>query len=133
MIILLSCMLTFSHSYLSVHHAVFENILVPFRRDIIKRKENFLYPGTDSFKTGNMDKPSADYIIQIQQSPPQVLRFSQGRGERLVMNCKGPWEMYRRQGGSPCSPSRPPLRAHVHREGGVWVRGSIYLLHMLVE
>ena len=59
-------MLTFSHSYLSVHHAVFENILVPFRRDIIKRKENFfLYPGTDSFKIGNMDKPSADYIIQI--------------------------------------------------------------------
>ena len=54
-------MLTFSHSYLSVHHAVFENILVPFRRDIIKRKENFFYPGTDSFKTQNMDEPSADY------------------------------------------------------------------------
>ena len=24
-----------------------------------------LYPGNDNFKTGNMDKPSADYIIQI--------------------------------------------------------------------
>ena len=31
------------------------------------------------------------------QPPPQVLRFSQGRGERLVMNRKGPWEGYRRQ------------------------------------
>ena len=28
---------------------------------------------------------------------PQALRFSQGRGERLVMNRKGPWEGYRRQ------------------------------------
>ena len=31
------------------------------------------------------------------QPPPQALRFSQGRGERLVMNRKGPWEGYRRQ------------------------------------
>jgi len=54
-------MLICSHSYLSVDHAVFLNILVPFRRDIIKRKENFFYPGTDSFKTRNMDEPSADY------------------------------------------------------------------------
>ena len=30
------------------------------------------------------------------QPPPQALRFSQGRGERLVMNRKGPWEGYRR-------------------------------------
>ena len=35
------------------------------------------------------------------QPPPQAICFSQGRvqgrGERLVMNCKGPWEGYRRQ------------------------------------
>ena len=47
-------MLICPHSYLSVDHAVFWNILVPFRRDIIKRKEKFfiqhqstvLKPGT---------------------------------------------------------------------------------------
>ena len=27
-----------------------------------------------------------------QPPPPQALRFSQGRGERQVMNRKGPWE-----------------------------------------
>ena len=132
MIILLSCMLICCHSYLSVDHAVFLNILVPFRRDIVKRKENFFYPGTDSFKTRNMDEPSADYI-QIYQPPPQALRFSQGRGERLMNRRKGPWEGYRRQGGSPFSPSRLPLRAHVHRERDVSVRGSRYMLQMLVE
>ena len=26
-----------------------------------KEKREFFYPGTDSFKTRNMDKPSADY------------------------------------------------------------------------
>ena len=31
------------------------------------------------------------------QPPPQALRFSQSRGERLVMSCKGPWEGYRQQ------------------------------------
>ena len=36
--------------------------------------------------------------IRICQPPPQALRFSQGRGERLVINCKGPWEGCRRQG-----------------------------------
>ena len=35
--------------------------------------------------------------ITLSQPPPQALRFSQGRGERLVMNRKGPWEGYRRQ------------------------------------
>ena len=79
-----------------------------------------------------MDEPSADYI-QIYQPPPQALRFSLGRGERLVMNCKGPWEGYRLQGGSPLSPSRLPLGAHFHRERDVWVPGSRYALHMLVE
>ena len=64
-----------------------------------EKREFFLYPGTDSFKTGNMAKPSADYIIQIYQPPPQAFRFSEGRGERLMMNRrKGPWEGYRRQG-----------------------------------
>ena len=79
-----------------------------------------------------MDEPSADYI-QIHQPPPQALRFSLGRGERLVMNCKRPWEGYRLQGGSPLSPSRLPLRAHFHRERDVWLPGSRYALHMLVE
>ena len=40
------------------------------------------------------------------QPPPQALRFSQGRGERLVMSRKGPWEGYKRE-----------------RERDVWVRG----------
>ena len=37
------------------------------------------------------------YGISWQQHPPQALRFSQGRGERLVMSRNGPWEGYRRQ------------------------------------
>ena len=64
--ILLSCMLICPHSYLSVDHAVFFcfffNTLVFFRRDIRKKKGIF-YPGTNSFKTRNLDKPSVDYII----------------------------------------------------------------------
>lgn len=40
------------------------NTLVLFRRDIRKKKKIF-YPGTDSFKTWNLDKPSVDYIIPI--------------------------------------------------------------------
>ena len=31
------------------------------------------------------------------QPSPQALRFSQGRGARLVMSRKGSWEGYRRQ------------------------------------
>ena len=42
----------------------FLNTVVLFRRDIRKKKRIF-YPGTDSFKTRNLDKPSVDYIIQI--------------------------------------------------------------------
>ena len=98
-----------------------------------KEKREFFYPGTDSFKTRNMDKPSLIIRIRIYQPPPPALRFSQGRGERLMNRRKGPWEGYRRQGGSPFSPSRLPLRTHVHRESDVWVRGSRYTLHMLVE
>ena len=36
-------------------------------------------------------------VSLLRQPPPQALRFSQGRGERLVMKRKGPWEGYRRQ------------------------------------
>ena len=61
------------------------------------------------------------------------IRIYQPRGERLMNRRKGTWEGYRRQGGSPFSPSRLPLRTHVHRESDVWVRGSRYTLHMLVE
>ena len=46
------------------------------------------------------------------QPSPQALRFSQGGGERLVMNRKGSWEGY-------------SLRAHFHRERDVWVRGNV--------
>ena len=42
------------------------------------------------------------------------------------MNRKGPWEGYRRKASRPSSPTRLPLRAHFHRERGVWVRGSHY-------
>ena len=127
-------MLICSHSYLLVDHTVFKNILVPFRRDIIKRKDFFFYPGTDSFKPRNMDKRSADYTDTDMSASPSGASFSAGRAKRLVMNRRtGPWEGYRRQGGSPLSPSRLPLRAHFHRESDVWVRGSRYTLHMLVE
>ena len=41
--------------------------------------------------------PTFDCSIVPGQAPPQALRFSQGRGERLVTNRKGPWEGYRRR------------------------------------
>ena len=50
-------------------------------------------------------------LLVRSQPPPQALRFSQGRGERLVMNRKGR------------SPSRLPLRAHFYRERDVGVQG----------
>ena len=37
------------------------------------------------------------WTIYQSQAPPQGLRFSQGRGKRLVMNRKRPWEGYRQQ------------------------------------
>ena len=94
----------------------------------------FFYLGTDSFKIRNMDKRSADYTDTDISASPSGASFPAGRGERLVMNRRtGPWEGYRRQGGSPLSPSRLPLRSHFHRKRDVWVRGSRYALHMLVE
>ena len=58
-------MLICPHSYLSVDHAVFFNTdLGIFQERYQKEKGNF-YPGTDTFKTRNLDKPSVDYIIQI--------------------------------------------------------------------
>ena len=56
-------MLICSNSYLLVDHVVF-CILVPFRRDIIKRKI-FFFSGTDSLNTRNMDKLSVDYFMKI--------------------------------------------------------------------
>ena len=41
--------------------------------------------------------PTFDCSIVLGQSPPQALRFSQGGGERLVTNRKGPWEGYGRR------------------------------------
>ena len=43
----------------------------------------------------------------LKQPPPQALCFSQGRGERLVMSRKGPWEGYKRP-----VVSFPPSFAH---------------------
>ena len=81
-----------------------------------------------------MDKRSADYTDTDMSASPSGASFSAGRAKRLVMNRRtGQWEGYRRQGGSPLSPSRLPLRAHFHREKGVWARGSRYMLQMLVE
>ena len=59
------------------------------------------------------EKCPRGYKTGQEQPPPQALRFSQGRGERLVMSLKGPWEGYRRQ----MSPSRLPLRARERRLG----------------
>ena len=70
-------------SFISVSWSCsFLNILVPFRRDIITRKENFFYPGTDSFKIRNMDKRSADYTDTDISASPSRASFSAGRGER---------------------------------------------------
>ena len=55
-------MLICSNSYLLVDHVVF-CILVPFRRDIIKR-EIFFFSGTDSFNTLNVDKLSVDFFYK---------------------------------------------------------------------
>ena len=54
------------------------------------------------------------YDTRQPQPPPQALRFSQGRGERLVMSRRGPWEGYRRQ-AKHVSPdvSFPPSLARV--------------------
>ena len=95
-------------------------------RDHREKREFFLCPDTDSFKTGNMDKPSADCIIQIYQLPPQALRFSQGRGERLVMNRKGPWEGYRRQGKPVVSFPPSFARTFSSRERRLGTRQQIY-------
>ena len=49
-----------------MHHAVFENILIgTVQERYHKEKIEFFYADTDSFKTRNMDKPSADCIIQV--------------------------------------------------------------------
>ena len=42
----------------------------------------------------------------LEQPPPQAVRFSQGRGERLVMSRKGPWEGYRRLPAFLCTRER---------------------------
>ena len=77
--------------------------------------------------------PSATVLFQ---PPPQALRFSQGRGERLVRNRKGPWEGYRR-----LSPFRLPLRAHFHRKRRLGTRQVLFsttitraiMLHLLMK
>ena len=55
-------------------------------------------PGTKTIS----DRTSFFKFKHKNQPSPQALRFSQGRGERLVMNRKGPWEGY-------------SLRAHFNR------------------
>ena len=71
--------------------------------------------------------PTFDCSIVPGQPPPQALRFSQGRGERLVMNRKGPWEGYRRQAKRRLPhcllPSFLCPHIFIERERDVWVRG----------
>ena len=58
------------------------------------------------------------------QPPPQSLCLSQGRGEQLLMNRKGPWEGYRQVQ----SPFHLPLHADFYRERNVWVQGRVSAL-----
>ena len=59
----------------------------------------------------------------LKQSPRQALRFSQSRGERLVMNLKGPWE-----GEVSLVVSFPPSFARTFSSRGrdVWIQGSCW-------
>jgi len=66
----------------------------------------------------------------LQQSPPQALRFSHRRGERETRvtgdeprGTMGRVQMAGERTFRALSPSCFPLRAHVHRESDVWVRG----------
>ena len=59
---------------------------------------DIIFPGTKTIP----DRTSFFKFERKNQPSPQALRFSQGRGERLVMNRKGPWEGY-------------SLRAHFNR------------------
>ena len=67
------------------------------------------------------------------QPPPQALRFSQSRGERLVMNRKGPWEGYRRQAKPVVSFPPSFARTFSSRERDVWVRGRGRDVHSLLN
>ena len=61
------------------------------------------YHMPDSFCPGTKTPDRTFFQFTHKNQPsPQALRFSQGGGERLVMNRKEPWEGY-------------SLRAHFHR------------------
>ena len=47
-----------------------------------------------------MNEPSADYTDTDVSASSSGASFFAGRGERLVLNHKGSWEGYRRQGGA---------------------------------
>ena len=61
---------TIKIEYLLVEHVVF-CMLVPFRRDIVKRTNHFFIQAPEVFfffLTWNMDKLSVDYFLQIYAS-----------------------------------------------------------------
>ena len=69
----------------------------------------------------------------LNQAPTQALRFSQGRGERLVMNRKGPWEGYRRRARERRLGTRQALNA-TDREEGVFIQlAFVYGLRYLFK
>ena len=71
--------------------------------------------------------------ITLNQPPPQALRFSQGRCERLVMSRKGPWEGYRQQAKPVVSfpPSFVPLFSSTERRLGARQMLSYVTLYVI--
>ena len=78
-------------------------ILIYMKYQVTKQEEEVFFGGVSilDHEIANrltFDTSSCPCGGAYQGQPlPQALRFSQGRGERLVMNHKGPWEGYRRQ------------------------------------
>ena len=78
---------------------------------VARRSERFNSPQSYQASTQPNEKG-------LPQPPPQVLRFPyRGECETRVTDDEGQGTMGR------SSPSRLPLRANVHRERDVWVRG----------
>ena len=103
-------------------------------RDHRQKREFFYIQAPTVLKPGTWTNRRLIIRIRIYQPPPQALRFPQVEASDWW------WTAARDHGkgtdrrrGSPLSPSRLPLRSHVHRERDVWVRGSRYTLQMLVE
>ena len=95
-------------------------------RDHREKREFFIQAPT-VLKPGTWTNRRLIKRIRIYQPPPQALRFSQGRGKRLVMNRrKGPWEGYRRQGKPVVSFPPSFARTCSSRERCLGTRQQIY-------